>query len=237
MESPIANLPISSDTPVALSEEALQQTLHPTNTLNVVLPAGETHLERSASKMVKGVKPPDVLRLEIALQKLVLEPRGGLTALCVLNADMSRTLVAPMVEQATAFLSDLLPITDVTEIEVSTSRARKVDLATRIAEYHARATPPCGSEGDVQTFVLVPESDSGKSFAGVVKKVVPAALTVAVNGAATDLMFCREHGNLRPDEVSALLQACLPAYYTSLASPHTAPHARYDVTEWMPLSE
>ncbi len=237
MESPIANLPVSSDTPVALSEEALQQTLHPTNTLNVVLPAGDTHIDRSANKLVKGVKTPDVLRLEIALQKLVLEPRGGLTALCLLNADMSRTLVAPIVEQTTAFLSDLLPVTDVTEVEVSTSRARKMDLSARIKEYHTRAAPSLGAEGDTHTFVLVPETDSGKSFAGVVKKVVPAALTIPVNGAATDLMFCREHGNLRPDEVAALLSACRPAYYESLASPQTAPHARYDITEWMPLSE
>ena len=88
-----------------------------------------------------------------------------------------------------------------------------------------------------QTFVMVPDSAQGKSYASLVKKTVPAALTVAVSGSATDLMFCREHGNLRPDEVSALLQACLPAYYESLASPQTAPHARYDVTEWMPLSE
>jgi hypothetical protein len=203
----------------------------------VVLPSGDTHLERSAARVVKSVKPDDVLRLEVALQKLVLEPRGGLTSLCAVNADMSRTLVAPMVEQTTAFLSDLLPVTDVTEVEVSTSRARKVELSTRIQDYHERSKPACGSEGDTQTFVLVPESDSGKSFAGVVKKVVPAALTITVNGAATDLLFCREHGNLRPDEVAAMLSACMPAYYQALASPHSAPHARFDVTEWMPLSE
>jgi eukaryotic-like serine/threonine-protein kinase len=237
IESPLANLPVSSDTPVALSEEALQQTLHPTNTLNVVLPAGETHIDRAANKLVKGVKAPDVLRLEIALQKLVLEPRGGLTALCALNVDMGRTLVAPMVEQTTAFLSDLLPVTDVTEVEVSTSRARKMEVSTRIKEYHERSVPSLGAGGDAQTFVLVPETDSGKAFAGVVKTVIPAALTIPVNGAATDLMFCREHGNLRPDEVAELLSACLPAYYQSLASPQTAPHARFDVTEWMPLSE
>lgn len=237
MESPLANLPVSSDTPVALSEEALQQTLHPTNTLNVVLPAGETHIDRSAKKVVKSLKPEDVLRLEIALQKLVLEPRSGLTALCLLNADMSRTLVAPMVEQTTAFLSDLLPVTDVTEVEVSTSRARKVDIQTRIRDYYARATPPCGSEVGAQTFVLVPDSESGKAFAGLVRKAVPTALTIPVNGAATDLMFCREHGNLSPAEVAELMAACQPAYYQSLATPQTAPHARFDVTEWLPLSE
>jgi hypothetical protein len=237
MESPLSSLPSSSDTPIALSEESLQQTLHPTNTLNVVLPAGETHIERSAKKVVASVRPQDVQRLEVALQKLVLEPRGGLMSLCVLNADMSRTLVAPMVEQTTAFLSDLLPVTDVTEVEVSTSRARKMDAAARIQEYHALAVPPCGPESEGQTFVLVPDTDSGKSFAAVVKKTVPAALTIPVGGSATDLMFCREHGNLRPEEVAALLAACQPAYYQAIASPLTAPHARYDITEWLPLSE
>lgn len=237
LECPLANLPVSSDTPVALSEEALQQTLHPTNTLNVVLPGGETHIDRSARKVVKSVRPEDVLRLEVALQKLVLEPRGGLTALCLLNADMSRTLVAPMVEQATAFLSDLLPVTDVTEVEVSTSRARKADLPTRIRDYYTRAVPPCGAEGAGQAFVLVPDSEAGKAFAALVKKAVPIALTVPVSGAATDLMFCREHGNMSPGEVSELMAACQPAYYQSLATAQTAPHSRFDVTEWLPLSE
>jgi eukaryotic-like serine/threonine-protein kinase len=60
---------------------------------------------------------------------------------------------------------------------------------------------------------------------------------VPVNGPATDLMFCREHSNLRPDEVATLLSACLPAYYASLANPQDAPHARFDVTEWLPLVE
>jgi eukaryotic-like serine/threonine-protein kinase len=235
MESPLMNLPASSDTPVALSEESLQQTLHPTNTLNVVLPSGDRHIERAAAKVVKSVKPQDVLRLEIALQKLVLEPRGGLSALCSVNADMSRTLVAPMVEQTTAFLSDLLPVTDVTEVEVSNAQARKMELPTRIQDYHTRSAPPCGSGGDTQTFVLVPDTDSGQSFASIVKRTVPNALTIAVNGAATDLMFCREHGNLRADEVATLLAACQPAYYQSLASPLTTPHARFDVTEWLPL--
>jgi hypothetical protein len=237
LESPLANLPVSSDTPVSISEEALQQTIHPTNTLNVVLPAGDTHIDRSAAKIVRGTTAADLLRLEVALQKLVLEPRGGLTALCALNADMSRTLVGPMVEQTTAFLSDLLPVTDVTDVEVSTSRARKVDVTTRIQEYHARAAPACGGADDGQTFVLVPETDSGKEFAAVVRRAVPSALTMAVNGPATDLMFCREHGNLRAGEVAALLAACQPAYYESLASPQHAAHSRFDVTEWMPLSE
>ena len=91
--------------------------------------------------------------------------------------------------------------------------------------------------GEAQAFVLVPETEAGKEFAGIVKRVVPAALTIPVNGAATDLMFCREHGNLSPDEVATLLSACQPAYFQSLASSQTAPHARFDITEWLPLSE
>jgi hypothetical protein len=237
MESPAANLPVTSETPGPISEEALQQTLHPTNTLNVVLPAGDRHIERSAARVVKSMKPQDVMRLEVALQKLVLEPRGGLTALCAVNADMSRTLAAPMVEQTTAFLSDLLPVTDVTEVEAANAQAKRVDLAARIEEYHARAAPPCGAAGEEQAFVLVPETEAGESFAELVRHAVPSATTISVGGAATDLMFCREHGNLRDDEVAAMLSACLPAYYAALASPQAAPHARFDVTEWMPLVE
>jgi serine/threonine protein kinase len=238
MESPLLSLPAGSDTPVALPEEALQQTLHPTNTLQVVLPSGENHIDRSAARIVKGVKPSDVLRLEHALQKLVLEPRGGLTAVCQTNTDLTRTLVAPMIEQTTAFLSELLPATDVAEVEVSTSQAIRVDMAVRIRDYYRRAVPPCGgSEDDEQTFVLVPDSAPGKAFAVQVRAVVPAALTVPVQGPATDLMFCREHGCLRTDEVLTLVSGCQPAYFAALASPLSNPHSRFDVGEWLPLEE
>ena len=238
LESPLLNLPASSDTPVSISEEALQQTIHPTNTLQVVLPSGETHIERSAKRIVQSVKPEDIKRLETALQKLVLEPRGGLVALCQMNADMQRTLVAPMVEQTTAFLGDLLPVTDVTDVETHTAQLKKVELATRIEDYHRRSAPPIGQpDADEQTFVLFPDTEAGKAYARQVKKVVPSALSVAVNGSATDLMYCREHGNLRPDELMELLGNCQPAYYEALATPQSAPHSRYDVTEWMPISE
>lgn len=204
----------------------------------VVLPSGETHIERSAKRIVQSVRPQDLLRLEVALQKLVLEPRGGLVALCRLNADMLRTLVAPMVEQTTAFLGELLPVTDVVEVEAANARVRKVELAARVQDYHRRSAPAAGQpDAEEQTFVLVPDSEAGKEFAGLVRKVVPGSVTVPVNGSATDLMFCREHTCLRPDELVALLENCQPAYFASLASPQTAPHARFDVTEWLPLSE
>ncbi len=238
LESPLRNLPASSDTPVATSEAALQHTIHPTNTLQVVLPSGETRLERAAKKIVQGLKPQDLQRLEVALEKLVLEPRGGLITLCQLNADMSRTIVAPMVDQTTAFLGDLLPTTDVTEVETSAAKARKIDLVDRIREYQMRAVPPAGAPDiDERTFVLVPDSEQGKSYAGLVRSALHGVATIAVNGSATDLMFCREHGCLRTDELMVLLEACRPAYYQSLTSSHSAPHSRYDVTEWMPLSE
>jgi hypothetical protein len=238
LESPLLNLPASSDTPVSISEEALQQTIHPTNTLQVVLPSGETHIERSAKRIVQSIKPQDVQRLETALQKLVLEPRGGLVALCQLNADMQRTLVAPLVEQTTAFLGDLLPVTDVTDVETANARVRKVELTTRIQDYHTRSAPPVGqANSDEQSFLLFPDSEAGKNYATLVKKVVPNALTVAVSGSATDLMYCREHGTLRPDELKELLANCPPAYYQSLASAQSSPHARHDVSEWMPISE
>lgn len=235
--SPLANLPASSDTPVSVSEEALQHTLYPTNTLNVVLPGGDTHLERAAHKIVKALKPQDVERLEVALQKLVLEPHGGLSALCAVNADPARTVFAPMVEQTTAFLGDLLPLTDVIDVELATAKARKVDPMDRIRDYHTRATPSCGRADEATTFVLIPETDTGEAFAELVRRAVPTARTIPVSGPATDLMFFREHGNLPTDEVSGLLAAARRAYFEALANPQMSPHSRYDVSEWLPLEE
>ncbi len=237
LDSPLANLPSHGDTPIAMSEESLQQTLHPTNTIQVVLPRGEKHIDRSVQQVLQTVKDSDMLRLEHALQKLVLESRGGLTGLCRINADIFRTLMAPMVEQSTAFLGELLPITDVTEVETSAAQAMKVDLTTRIKDYHDKAVPPCESSAEMRTFVVVPDSESGKSFASMVKRTLPSALTIPVQDSATDLLFCREQACMQPAELMALVSVCRPAYYQSLASPHSNPHSRFDVTEWMPLSE
>ena len=64
-------------------------------------PVGDSlsHLARPRRRLLRAVGAGEAV-----------EPRGGLTALCTLNADMSRTLVAPIVEQTTAFLSDMLPV-------------------------------------------------------------------------------------------------------------------------------
>lgn len=237
LDSPLANLPAHADSPIGMSEESLQQTLHPTNTVQVVLPSGDKHIDRSVKRVLSSVSDADRLRLENALQKLVLESRGGLAGLCRINADLFRTLIAPMIEQTTAFLGELLPVTDVTEVETTSARAMQQDLATRIADYHERAHPPCDSTAEVRTFIIVPDSDSGRSFAGEVHRTLPSALTIPVLGSTTDLLFCREQGCLEPSELTSLLSSCLPAYYQSLASPHTNPHARFDVTEWMPIGE
>ena len=85
--------------------------------------------------------------------------------------------------------------------------------------------------------MLVPDSESGKEFAGLVKRAVPTALTVPVrrDGDRPDVL--PRTGCLRTDELVSCCRAVLPAYYQLLANPQTAPHSRYDVTEWMPLSE
>ena len=121
---------------------------------------------------------------------------------------------------------------------LGTDNVTRQRVVSRIADYHVRAEPSCGiAAGEEQTFVVVPNTEPGEAFAAEVRKVVPAALTVAAQGSATDLMFCRELGCLRPEDLMALVSACQPAYYQSLASPQTAPHARFDVMEWLPLTE
>src|SRR5205814_964727 len=107
-----------------MSDEAMQSTLHMSNTVRVVLPNGDDHLDRSARDMLDALTPEHHLRLQQVLQRLVLEPRGGLTAVASTAADLPRALAVPAIEQATAFLSTLLPSQDVTQVELSTQEVK-----------------------------------------------------------------------------------------------------------------
>jgi hypothetical protein len=219
-----------------LSDEAMQATLHASNTARVVLPNGEDHLDRSARDMLKVLTPDHHRRLQEVIQRLVLEPRGGLTALAAHAPDLPRALAAPIIEQATAFLSTLLPSQDVTQVELSTREVRDGGLARRIAGYVKLAAPAAaGPPEEERTYVLVPATEAGMTFAREVKQVVPKVTTVSVQGAGTDLLFCREQGALRTSDLQKLVEPCWEAYAAAVDDPETSPHSRFDVTEWLPL--
>jgi hypothetical protein len=48
-------------------------------------------------------------------------------------------------------------------------------------------------------------------------------------------MFLSEQGRLTVRELAALLKPCRAAYESVANSPVTSPHARFDVTDWLPL--
>ena len=69
------------------------------------------------------------------------------------------------------------------------------------------------------------------------KQVVPQAYCVPVRGQGTDLMFCREQPGLRMADLFNLIDPCWEAYQSLAESVLHNPHARFDVTEWLPLVE
>jgi hypothetical protein len=222
--------------PAEVSDEAMQTTLHMANTVRVVLPNGEDHIDRSAREMLAPLTPAKLEQLQKVLSRLVLEPRGGLTAVCATTPDLPRTLAIPAVEQATAFLSVLLPSQDVTQVELSTQEVKAGGLQRRIASYLRLATPLAGGPPEEEkTYVLVPATDAGLKFAREVKEVAPKAVAVTVQGTGTDLLFCREQGALRTTDLMKLIEPCWEAYTHLAENPETSPHSRFDVTEWLPL--
>ena len=125
-------LPGTHPTPDAappMDDESTHTTLQGSNTIRVVLPFGEETLDRSAAEMLGGLPDSERVRLELVLTRLVVEPRGGLAGACRGSADLIRYLAAPMIEQATAFLTNLLPSEDVTEVELSSAKDDRAELA------------------------------------------------------------------------------------------------------------
>jgi serine/threonine protein kinase len=218
------------------SDEATQTTLQMSNTVRVVLPNGDDHLDRAAGDLLTALGPDDYRRLHDALQRLVVEPRGGLTRLVRSTPDLHRGLAVPLVEQTTAFLSDLVPVQDVTEVELSSAEAKAGGLQKRIASYLRLAAPQApGPAEEEKTYILVPATDAGLRYAREAKKVAPKAVTVMVQGQGTDLMFCREQGYLRSVDLMKMIEPCWEAYQEFADEVETNPHARFDVPEWMPL--
>ena len=112
--------------------------------MRVVLPKGQEQLERSAADLLESAPAESLAALESMLTTVVLEPRGGLTQLCTTSADLAHQLTAPLIDQATVFLSSLLPSEDVSAVEHSAARGSPDELARRVSSYIRGAAPLTG---------------------------------------------------------------------------------------------
>ena len=84
------------------------------------------------------------------------------------------------------------------------------------------------------TFLLIPASPAGKSLGDAVAKLFADVKLVRVPG-QSDLMFLREQGGLTAADLHSLLKSSREAYNALAGAPVTSPHARFDITDWMPV--
>jgi len=238
MEAPIILAGGSGHNQRASAEEMHQTTLQGSNTMRVVLPHGEDHLDRSAAELLEAIPAQKVRGLEELLSKMVVEPRGGLVQICTGSTDLAHQLANPLIDQATAYLSELLPTEDVTAVEHSAARGDDAEMKRRVLSYIRAAVPLTGGPAEEERlFLLHPDTEAGRAYAKVVKGVLPAALPVPVAGPGTDLLFCREQSGLRTADLYRMIDPCFDAYEEAAANPINNPHSRFDVTEWLPLVE
>jgi hypothetical protein len=217
------------------STESFWESIRESATVRVVLPDGETDLERAATKFLASLNAEHWTQLDQELQDRVLGPLGGLHRACVASGDLIRNLAGPLLDQAAASLGELLPTTDVAQVEFSEA-AQGVNLRAQIEDYLARAAPLIVGKdtSNEHGFLLLPASDAGKAYGEQAKEAVPTLHLVPVPGQA-DLMFCREQGFLTVEDLQRLLGPCRPAYDATASAPSASPHARFDIVDWMPI--
>lgn len=225
----------TASTPVP-SAEAYWDSIRQSDTAHIVLPDGETDLERAAGRFVELLTPEQWTKLDQALQDNVMAPLGGLHHICVSSGDLLRGLAGPLAQQATDTLGELLPVTDVAQVEFSAAAADHGDIRSRAMSHFSHAAPLVGGkdESNQQAYLLLPASEAGKNLGEEAKQAVPSLQLVKVAGQA-DLMFCREQGFLSAEDLQRLLNHCRPAYREFSTVPASSPHARFDITDWVPL--
>jgi serine/threonine protein kinase len=128
--------PGASATPL-LSAAAYWESIRESATNRVVLPEGESDLEKAARGFLATLTAEHWTQLDQAIGDQVLSPRGGLLRMCLESGDTVRHFAAPLLNQAILGLSDHLPITDVAQAEFSAGDG----MAERVMGYYCSAKP------------------------------------------------------------------------------------------------
>jgi hypothetical protein len=225
-----------SPSPLPLADP-MNEALHGSTTLQIVLPNGSTDLEQCALSFVQHLKPEHWTRLDQVLQALVMAPLGGLFLVCQKSSDLSRHLAGPLVDQAAAFLGELLPITDVAHVEL-TRLPIGASIADKIRGYLPLAKPvlSAADEKGLDTYLLVPNSDAGKNLAVQAQEAI-TGLQIITGTEPSHLMICREQSFIRRADLKGVLEACRAAYDDIAHTPSTSPHSRFDILEWTPIED
>jgi hypothetical protein len=202
----------------------------------VVLPEGQTDLEKAAIRFLQRVNINDWQELDYYLQENVLTPHGGLFELCMTNADLPRTLNAPLLEKTAEYLDRHLEVTDVCQAELSSAAALGVDIVAQTRAFHRLAQPSVMPKkpADEKDFLLVPSSPAGQELANLAKEAVPGLVSLQVTS-PTDLLICREQPGISVGDLNEILAAAKEEYLSQLNSATTTPHARCDILAWAPL--
>ena len=158
------------DTPHALeaspnspppSTESFWDAIRQSGTTRVVLPGGETDLDRAAGASWPAWAASEWGALDQALQDGVLGPLGGLHRACTSSADLMRGVAAPLLEQAAASLGSHLPVTDVAQVEFALAQATGGDLGGQAEGYFRNAAPLVSSRTGRGTGELPPDPGRG----------------------------------------------------------------------------
>lgn len=224
--------------------DSFWQAIRQSATARVVLPEGATDLEQAALRFLQHLHSDHWMMLDKELHELVLAPRGGLHGACVAGGDLTRQLATPLLEETGKFLSKFLPQVDVAQIIVSEVTGgedgplppESPALKEQTTNYLDRAAPLLArKDGNGQdSLLLIPASTAGKQLSEAITSLFPNVSFVRVPGQA-DLMFLREQGALSANDLRALLRASRAAYESVSGAPVSSPHARFDVTDWLPL--
>jgi eukaryotic-like serine/threonine-protein kinase len=130
----------TSPTPMA-SLTSFWEVTRVSATGRVVLPEGETDLDRAAARFVSTLTAEHWGLVDQTLSDEVLGPRGGLTQACFASNDLPRFLLNPLVDRAAACLSQYLPVTDVAQVERGGADENPEVLTRRLQASLDSATP------------------------------------------------------------------------------------------------
>jgi hypothetical protein len=212
----------------------------------LLLPEGCQSLADAVRRTDEGVTAEHLLEFDRRVQTLLRKEFRALVHICTTSANVLRTLMPALRQEARGFLEARLADTDVAESYMLQQQAQERGdgsatdtLRQDLLAAYQKAAPGLGAVKSAagtaaanEAFLLaVPVSSAGQEFRDLARQglgVVPAG-----DASATDeIVFYRENRNISLFDLDQLGPAARDAYLKMMAQEHFTPHTRGDVPEW-----
>lgn len=205
---------------------------------NQVMPPGCPTIEEAAQKFLSVLTDDDLTELEYSIQTAVEAQYGGLFQACLNATDGPSALLQIVRDQTRLYLNKRLGEVDFLSM-LNAQFGSSAGIADALARGFRDAVPELVGPGawtrHALTALGTPEGQTGEVLRELAEGVAPTEVTLHAVITPDELLIYREYPQVPLSAFPHCSHPWVQAYQNLLEQPLSTPHARTDITQWIPV--